>query len=308
MPIARESEETADLEPGHLDLGPARRTFSLVPASQPRAPLLVVLHGLGMTGRNMAALTGLARRGPEAGFAVAFPDAWEKAWDPGRRLPGREGIDDPGFLRALAGHLADRGTARPDAVFLVGASNGALCAEHVARHGLVPVSGIVLVSGATTKASRDASRPARPTAVLCIEGTADPIMPYWGGPIGGRGLVGLITARRARERGETGESRIAVAAETVARDWAVANRLAKGPVKSEVGQGRAGESATDDGDLPVTRLTWSVPGHKPVVLYRIEGGGHGWPGGAQPRPAGLFGRISRLDATGLLLDTIAREC
>jgi len=43
----------------------------------------------------------------------------------------------------------------------------------------------------------------------------------------------------------------------------------------------------------------------PVVLYRIEGGGHGWPGDPQYLPARVIGRISRrLDATKILLDMV----
>jgi polyhydroxybutyrate depolymerase len=59
------------------------------------------------------------------------------------------------------------------------------------------------------------------------------------------------------------------------------------------------------GDPPVTRLTWSAPGGPPVVLYRIEGGGHGWPGGPQFLPARAIGAIPRqLDATGILLEMV----
>jgi len=42
-----------------------------------------------------------------------------------------------------------------------------------------------------------------------------------------------------------------------------------------------------------------------VVLYRIEGGGHGWPGGPQFLPARVIGPVPRhLDATGILLDMV----
>ena len=55
----------------------------------------------------------------------------------------------------------------------------------------------------------------------------------------------------------------------------------------------------------MTRLTWSAPGCPPVVLYRIEGGGYGWPGGPQFLPARFVGRIPRrFDATGILLDLV----
>ena len=61
-------------------------------------------------------------------------------------------------------------------------------------------------------------------------------------------------------------------------------------------------------DLPVTRTTWSAPGCRPVVLYRVDGGGHGWPGGPQFLPARILGPIARhLDATGILLDMAAQQ-
>ncbi|MEM6989383.1 MAG: hypothetical protein AAF721_02760 [Myxococcota bacterium] len=31
----------------------------------------------------------------------------------------------------------------------------------------------------------------------------------------------------------------------------------------------------------------------PVVVYRVEGGGHTWPGGRQYLPQSLIGRVSR---------------
>ena len=259
------------------------------------------MHGLGMTGKNMAAFTGLAQRGPAAGLATVFPDGWEEVWDGGGRLPQRAGIDDPGFIRVLIEKLVADGVAENTPPFLVGISNGALFVEHLARHGLLDVSGLVLVAGTTTKASRDeVPRPRQRAAVLCFEGTGDATMPYGGGPIGGRGLIGAITARRAMQRGETGDSRVVVALESVASDWAAANGALSEPAIER--------APWPGGDLPVTKLSWSAPVCRPIVCYRIEGGGHGWPGGPQQMPARLIGLISRdLDATGMLLDMVQRE-
>ena len=61
-------------------------------------------------------------------------------------------------------------------------------------------------------------------------------------------------------------------------------------------------------DLPVTKKAWTRPGCRPVTLYRIDGGGHGWPGGPQFMPARAIGPVAKhLDATGLLLDMAERE-
>jgi len=248
----------------------------------------------------MAAFTGLAQRGPAAGFAVVFPDGAGQVWDGARRLPGRESVDDAGFIRALVENLVDDRTVQPWPWFLVGISNGALFVEHVARHGLVEPTGIVLVSGTTRATSRiGAARPRTACAVLSIQGTADPVMPYEGGRMGGGPVIGWLAGRRARQRGELAEDRVIVGAEVVGADWATANDIPSGPNFETF--------PTSERGLHVARLTWSAPGHRPVVLYRIEGGGHAWPGGPQYLPAWLVGRAARdFDATRVLLE-MARE-
>jgi poly(3-hydroxybutyrate) depolymerase len=83
-------------------------------------------------------------------------------------------------------------------------------------------------------------------------------------------------------------------------DWAAGNGISGDPVSERL--------ASAPGDPPVTRLTWSAPGCPRVVLYRIEGGGHGWPGGPQCLPARFVGPIPRhLDATGILLELVRAD-
>jgi poly(3-hydroxybutyrate) depolymerase len=56
------------------------------------------------------------------------------------------------------------------------------------------------------------------------------------------------------------------------------------------------------GDPPVQELSWQAPARPPVVLDRIVGGGHLWPGGPQFMPKFLIGRgAQHLNATGILL-------
>ena len=46
-----------------------------------RLPLLIVLHGSGTSGQDVATtFTGLASRGPTAGVTVVFPDGWRGVW------------------------------------------------------------------------------------------------------------------------------------------------------------------------------------------------------------------------------------
>ncbi len=85
-------------------------------------------------------------------------------------------------------------------------------------------------------------------------------------------------------------------AERLAADWARVNGCGPNPsVERLTGPGA---------DLGVVRLAWIGPTGIPVILHRIEGGGHTWPGGPQYLPSTVIGPVaSTLDATGILLDS-----
>ena len=295
-----------ELERGAIEVAGVRRTYWLARAPrrqgrQAGAPLLIVLHGSGMDGRSMARFTGLARRGAAAGVTTVFPDGWKGLWHP-LRPPDREpDLDDALFLTELSNHLEGLGAAWSWPVFLAGISNGARFAEHVARHALLPVAGLFLVAGSALEASRRlAPVPLLHTTVIMMMGTGDRTTPYAGGPLTRRGLTGQVRKRRAVRHGELPGEDVVPATEAVAGDWATGNGIRSGPVIEEL--------PTQPGDPLVTRMTWSAPGCHPVELYRIDGGGHGWPGGPQYLPAPVIGPIPRhLDATGILLGMAERQ-
>jgi poly(3-hydroxybutyrate) depolymerase len=57
--------------------------------------------------------------------------------------------------------------------------------------------------------------------------------------------------------------------------------------------------AAHHADLSTDRLSWTGQGCRPVILYKIAGGGHGWPGGPQCMPAVLVRPIARSLNAGL---------
>src|SRR5579862_1811027 len=124
-----------DLEYRSLVVAGVRRGYWL--ARGPAAgPLLVVLHGSGTSGKDVATtFTGLAGRAPAAGVRAVFPDGWQGVWHVARPPPGEPGLDDVAFLRDLVAELG--GTP----VFLAGMSNGGGFAEHVARYALLRLAG-----------------------------------------------------------------------------------------------------------------------------------------------------------------------
>jgi polyhydroxybutyrate depolymerase len=89
-------------------------------------------------------------------------------------------------------------------------------------------------------------------------------------------------------------SRPALGVDEWARFWVAVNRASNVPIESE---------------LPpdTTIRTWhgSTPSCD-VVFYRVEGGGHTWPGSRITLPGFLFGRTSRtFDATQVCWNFLA---
>ena len=310
-----EARGGGELDRGEIEVAGVRRSYWLARATrrdgQSTPPLLIALHGPGMDGRAMASLTGLAGRGPAAGITTVFPDGWKGAWHPVRPPDRRPDLDDARFLAELAAHLEATGAARSWPVFLTGISQGARYAEHVARHGLLPVTGLFLVAGTALEYSRRlAPVPQLRASTILVMGTADTTAPYLGGALTRRGISGMILRRRAVRHGELPGEDVVAGAEQVVADWTAANGIAVGGVTTTGNFARPviEELPTVPGDLTVTRKTWTRPGCHPVTLYRIDGGGHGWPGGPQFMPARAIGPIALpLDATGLLLDMAERE-
>jgi len=297
-----------------------RRSYWLARAprrpGQAPPPLLIALHGSGMDGRGMAWFTGLATRGPDAGITTVFPDGWKGGWHPARPPAREPDLDDARFLAELATHLEVLGAARSWPVFLAGISQGARYAEHVARNGLLPVTGLFLVAGTALESSRGkAPVPQLRASMVLVMGTGDPTSPYEGGPLTRRGISGRILKRRAVRHGERPGEDVVAGAEALVADWATANGIAGNGITGHgitaagsIGRPLIEELPMAPGDLPVTRKTWTRPGCHPATLYRIEGGGHGWPGGPQFMPARAIGPVTKhLDATGLLLDMAERE-
>ena len=304
-----------ELERGEIEVAGVRRSYWLARSprryGQSTPPLLIALHGAGMDGRVMARFTGLARRGPAAGITTVFPDGWKGAWHPARSPSRQPGLDDARFLAELAGHLEAIGAARSWPVFLTGISQGARYAEHVARHGLLPVTGLFLVAGTTLEYSRRLMPvPQLRASMILVMGTGDKTAPYQGGPLAGRGISGMIMRRRAAKHGELPGEDVSAGAEQIVADWSAANGIAVGGVTVTGSFARPviDELPTGPGEPLVTRKTWTRPGCHPVTLYRIDGGGPGWPGGPQLTPTRATGPAALpLDATGLLLAMAERE-
>ncbi|GGF74891.1 esterase [Azorhizobium oxalatiphilum] len=271
---------------GQIAVGGTLRSFAIHvpdgPAPAGGFPLILAFHGGGMQGEGMRRLTGLDRMADARRFIAVYPDGVDGHWNDGRSTI-RNPQDDVRFVAVLLDQLARAHPVDQGRIYATGLSNGALFAERIGCDLSRRIAGIAPVAG-TLPVDMSGCRPARRVAVLQIGGTADPIMPFNGGPVadfGGRGEGGSV---------------LSVA--RTAAFWAQAN-----------GCGGAGAPEALRPLRPVLdptrvlRTRYGCPAASRVTVLTVVGGGHTWPGGPQYAPVLVVGRAShQFDATGAMVD------
>lgn len=248
----------APAQAAQFDFGGVPRTYTVhVPAGVQRPTGLVVnLHAAGATGGDQAALTHYNAVSDAHGFVVVYPDGIDLSWADGRgaSVPDRQGIDDVGFITALVGKLVADYGIDPGRVFATGLSAGAFMANRLACDRADVFAAVAPVAG--TLGVNVGCNPSRPVSVLATHGTADPVVPFGGGAMTGRG----------------GDSTI-VSAQALVDRWRQVDGCQDVPAQQVLPN-------TGDGTV-TTQFTSSAcaPGTA-VVSIRVDGGGHTWPNAA----------------------------
>lgn len=281
------------LEQRGIDWGERMRNYHLaVPEglSEP-APLVFVLHGGGGTGPLIARITGFDAWCLENGFVGCFPDGIDKNWNDGRDLPDRtaskENVDDVGFIYAMIDALSAAGIADPARVYLVGASNGAMLAYRCALERPEGIAAVAGVMGLMHEPFSLEHQPMQPMPILFMLGTDDPICPFDGGVL-------------KVQREEVGH---VMSAEASVHYWIQANGC------SAIADETIIADKSDDQPMRVRREIYAGgENDSEVVLYRVEGGGHTWPGGEQYAPEWLIGPTCQaFNATGHIGSFLVRH-
>ena len=240
-------------------------------------PLLMVLHGGGGTNRGMLRLTQnrFNTLADQDGFFVVYPQGIDKSWNDGRtdKISGahRQGIDDVGFLGALIDHLIDRYPIDERRIFVTGISNGGLMSYRLGCSLPDKIRAIAPVTAQIPVAITPLCRSESAVSLVVFNGTEDPLVPYNGGQI----------KVLRRQRGAV------LSTDETIRIWRQKNRCT---AKARIAHL---QDTADDGTR-VTKIEYDrCQADAKVVLFRIEGGGHTWPGGRQYLPVGVIGLTSR---------------
>ncbi len=236
-------------------------------------PAVLILHGGGgADAPTMASRTGMNEIADRENFLAVYPQGIDGQWNDGRgktfrRAKDNTQIDDVGFLRAVIERLTAEHAADPDRIYVMGLSNGGMMTHRLGIELGQRLAGIAAII-ANLPVNLAAQRPADSPAVLIMNGTADPMMPWNGGPVRVLG----------QEYGEVLSTN-----ETVLF-WTRAAQLPSKPKTEKIEDRNKRDGSTVEVD------TFSAAGNpREVILYRIVGGGHQLPGGNTPDRPQLLG-------------------
>ena len=261
-------------------------------------PLVLCFHGLGLTGNLMMFISQFNQVAYRNGFVVAYGDGINHAWDDGR---GGRGIDDVGYVCKVIDKAASTVSIDKRRVYACGISNGGYFSQLLACAIPDRLAGIGVVASTLTQQAASHCHSSRPMPIMFFLGTGDPLVAW--------GSAGSGTAN-----GELSELVDMVGASKIGGvDSALARYGGILPVPEVVdfwtAHNRCPATNAHVTNLPdkdpkdgtrVRREAWGSSGNE-VVIYRIEGGGHTWPGGLPYASSGFAGKISQdIDASDTL--------
>jgi polyhydroxybutyrate depolymerase len=255
--------------PGTFRSGGMDRTYMLhVPAGDP-VGLVLSLHGGGGSGISQRALTGFDTVADGHNLLVIYPDGYDKSWADGRGASpaDRHHINDVAFLVGLVTKVQHDYGVAPGHVFVTGMSNGGFMSNRLACDRADVFAAVAPVAG--TLGVGVACNPSQPVSVWEAHGTADPLVPFRGGAVRGRG--GLSHS---------------ISADTMVDKWRSADGCQGDPAMEALPDVR-------DGTVVHRYESTGCAANTEVVFYKIDRGGHTWPGGKQYLPAAVIGPTTR---------------
>lgn len=240
------------------------------------APIVFVLHGGGGTADKLGRVMNFTfeKLAKKNGFVVIYPQGIKKYWNDGRII--REGdfsdADDVGFLNSLIDYSIKNFNGDPKRIYFTGLSNGGFMSTRMALEKSERIAAIAPVISSLSIEQMEAAKPSAPISVMIINGTADPLLPYNGGDIK------VLGKNRSK----------CLSTDQTIEYWVKHNHCSTDCAKSTLA-----DTNKSDG-MTVSVFKWKNPkDNTEVILYKVNGGGHTWPGGRQFLPAKLVGRVCK---------------
>jgi len=243
--------------------------------SAERRPLVMVFHGGGGKSKQIAKEVGptLEPIADRKDFFIVYPNAVDKMWDFGAGKVSeqlKERVDDRRYFGDLLAELTTKYPIDEDRIFATGISRGGQASYFVACTFPGEIRAIAPVAMPMPVFMRELCADAKSTGIAIFNGTEDPLVPYGGGEI----KVGRKT------RGDV------MSTDATVDFWRTVNGCSPNPTATETIDNK-------DDKMRVVKTSYEQCKGDPVLLYRIEGGGHTWPNGRQYLPRFLVGDVDR---------------
>lgn len=230
--------------------------------SSRKMPVLFHFHGGSGSAESGASSSGFSKFSDERGFIAVYGEgttgviklrSWNAGGCCGSSQAKNKNVDDVGYVREVLSRVKTNFQVDETRVYMTGMSNGSMLVNRLACEVPDLFAGAAAVSGTIQV---DTCSPTKHIPMLIMHGTADTNVPYTGGQ--GESILNRSTF---------------ISVEDTFKDWGKRNGCT-GTVTTT-----ALKPLIDDG-TSVDRLTYATcPSKQDVVLYRINGGIHGWPGG-----------------------------
>lgn len=250
-------------------------------------PVLLIYHGALMNSIMMALSTGLNHKSDEAGFLAVYPNGtgageWFLAFNAGAAKGKRaENMpDDVRFTERILDDVALRCNVDAKRIYATGLSNGGMMCYLLAEKLSERIAAVAPVAGTMTS---DDPRPRRAVPVMHFHGSVDSIVPATGP-----------------------DERIAQIAKFKSVDdtmkaWAAIDGCRGTPIEQVL------PDRFDDGTTIRRTHFGTGTGGAEVILYRIEGGGHTWPGMDTPLRRILGRSTQEISANDLMWEFFERH-
>lgn len=169
------------------------RSYRLyVPASyQAGTPSALVfnLHGYTSNAQQQEFYSGMNAVADTAGFILVYPDGVNSSWNSGFGSSYSGGVNDVGFISALIDSLSAAYSIDSLRIYSCGMSNGGFMSFRLACDLQHRIAAIASVTGTMSPMQLDSCKGLRAVPVLQIHGTNDPTVPY-----GGSGISASVDA------------------------------------------------------------------------------------------------------------------
>lgn len=289
MGIARAVAAAPPLAPGDyrfaLTSGDRERSYLVhVPASHPALPAVILnFHGGAGNAKGQENYSGMDRSSDRDGYLAVYPNGTGRfenrflSWNAGTccGYAMKNNIDDVAFVLALLDDLAAKTPIDRKRVYATGLSNGAMMAYRLAVEAGDQIAAIAPVAGSMVL---PLFHPTRPMPIMHIHSTDDPRALY----NGGLGPPFPFTDARTMHPN----------VEQVLTQW---RKFDECPAKPEVGATLNGKSDSPDDGNTATEYVWGpCASGTEVVLWKLTGSGHVWPGGTRDFYPRLLGRGTRV--------------